>query len=325
MSLRFCNGVYNSGLLSKGRKNMKKPFSRREIIMCCFSIFCICILIYTVISTEDGSAFDVIYQNIFTIIISIICSICATALLPQVLQGNSVNDYISLLNQAKNVVPYVYEDTNDPNVDFNKRMNDSIAKTTKYYHFSDRALYLSKRLSKDIHETNERLEITVLLADINEDALFSSRKNVYKQRERAKNWNNRNHTSRNVSDIIREEKITVLRSLYALGQLKEKYNITIYIHKEIPFIRYEITDDLMAMSFLTQLASGKKYPSTLLYENSSIFRTNFLDYTNQIISRSTPMCEDDLTVDSLLKLAQNAGIQNCTADEITKYYDSIKG
>ncbi len=303
---------------------MKKPLSKREIIMCCFGILAVCMLIYTVVSKEDGSSFEAIYQNIFTIITSIVCSICATALLPRVLQGSSVNDCIKLLNQAKNVVPYVYDDTDDPNVDFNKRINDSLHQTTKYYHFSDRALYLSKRLARDIHETNERLAIVVLLADIQEDALFSSRLNIYRQRERAKNWRGKSGAPRSDEDIIREEKLSVLRSLYALGQLKKKYDIAVYIHKEIPFIRYEITDDLMAMSFLTQLASGKTYPTTLLYENNSIFRINFLDHTKQIISRSKHLTDNDLTVSSLLNLAANAGIQNCTADEITNYYDSIK-
>lgn len=304
---------------------MKKPFSKREIIMCCIVIFCVTIVVYNMLSVDSGTAFDVIYENIFTIIISITCSILATALLPRILQGNSANDYIKLLNQAKNVVPYVYDDTNDPNIDFNKRMNDSIRQTTKYYHFSDRALYLSKRLSKDIDQTNDRLEIVALLADIRDDLLFESRLDVYRQRERAKNWYNKKHSPRTDVEIIREEKISVLQSLYALGQLKEKYNITIYLHHEIPFIRYEITDDLMAMSFLTQLASGKRYPSTLLYENNSIFKTNFLDYTKQIIGRSVGVNENNLTIESLLELANTAGVCNCTADEITKYYESIKG
>jgi len=303
---------------------MKKPLSKREIVMCCFGILSVCMLIYTVVAKGDGSSFEAIYQNVFTIITSIVCSICATALLPRVLQGSSVNDYIKLLNQAKNVVPYVYDDTDDPNIDFNKRMNDSLRQTTKYYHFSDRALYLSKRLARDIHDTNERLEIIVLLADVEDDALFSSRLNIYRQRDRAKNWHGKSGAPRSDEDIIREEKLSVLRSLYALGQLKQRYDITIYIHKEIPFIRYEITDDLMAMSFLTQLASGKTYPSTLLYESNSIFKINFLDHTKQIISRSKQLTDKDLTVAALLRLAANAGIQNCKADEITNYYDSIK-
>lgn len=303
---------------------MKKALTKREILLCCVTVLSVCMLIYTVLSTKNNSSFIVILQNIFTIITSIVCSICATALLPRALQGGSVNDYIKLLNQAKNVVPFVYDDTDDPNVDFNKRVNDSLRQTTKYYHFSDRALYLSKRLARDIHETNERLEIVVLLADVQDDALFSSRLNIYRQRERAKNWQGKNGAPRSDKDIIREEKLSVLRSLYALGQLKKKYDITVYIHKEIPFIRYEITDDLMAMSFLTQLASGKTYPSTLLYENNSIFKTNFLDHTKQIISRSKHLKDNDLTVNSLLDLAANAGVENCKADEITNYYDSIK-
>lgn len=302
----------------------KKPFSKREVIILCICLLLFFIIVFLAFNSYATGIFDEILSSWFTIVTSIVCSIIATALLPRVLQSNYTNDSVNLLNQTKSVVPYVYNDTNDPNIDFNERMNDSISRTVKYYYFSDRALYLSKRLAKDINKTNERLEIIVLLADVMENNLFASRIDVYRQRERAKNKNKKKTTISTDDEIILNEKLEILRSMYALGQLKKKYNIRLYVHRELPFIRYEITDDLMAMSFLTQLASGKTYPSTLLYENNSVFKTNFLDYTHQIVSRSRLVNDNELTIESLVELAKNAGIMSCKPEDITKYYNSLK-
>lgn len=53
-------------------------------------------------------------------------------------------------------------------------------------------------------------------------------------------------------ELIINEKMEVLRSLYALGKLSDIYDIHVYLHKEIPFIRFELTDSLMVLTFLTQ-------------------------------------------------------------------------
>ena len=309
---------------------MKKKISKREVTLACICLLLISMLIYNSVTTKENAAFSDIFENSFTIIVSIISSFVATGLLPRALQEDSLNNLsdvesnlAKLLRQAKHVLPYTYDDTDDPNIDFNKKMNDSISKTDKYFYFADRALYLSKRLIKDIHEVSNRLELVVILADITEDALFTSRLHVYRQKERALMRTNETSGLRSEQIILEEEKKEVLKSLYALGKLKEKYSIDVYLHKEIPFIRYEITDDLLAMSFLTQLSSGKKYPTTLLYEEDSIFRSNFLDYTKEILSRSTLLKSEDLSAAALIELAKKAGVQNCTESEITSYYNSL--
>ncbi len=303
---------------------MKNSFTKREVIMCCISILLLLTLLISIYKTDATTVYDFFLDQWFTIFVSVVSSIAATALLPKVLQGGNPNDGIQLLNLGKSVVPYVYEDTNDPNVDFNKRMNDSISKTRKYFYFSDRALYLPRRLYKDIHNTNDRLEIVVFLADVQDNDIFSSRMNIFHQRERAHNRDKGNASITTDEEIIKIEKLNILRSVYALGQLKSEYNITIYLHKELPFIRYEITDDLLAMSFLTQLSSGKTYPSTLLYENDSVFRINFLDYTKQIISRATLLSDHDLTADELANRGKAAGILDCAPDAITQFYEDLR-
>lgn len=113
----------------------------------------------------------------------------------------------------------------------------------------------------------------------------------------------------------------VLRSLYALGKLSKKYEIHVYLHKEIPFIRFELTDSLMVLTFLTQWTSGKKYPATLMFENNDLFMINFADYSEQLKMRSEKLTMDNLTVDNLQILAKSAGLPDFKDEEITKYYE----
>ncbi len=217
--------------------------------------------------------------------------------------------------------PILYEDTNDPNVNFNNRLNRGIQSTKKFIYFGDRALYLTKRLGKEIIYNDARLEIDVFLADIREDSIFISRKSMYLKKERANFQNVKNQKS--IDEIIINEKMEVLRSLYALGKLSEKYEIHVYLHKEIPFIRFELTDSLMVMTFLTQWTSGKKYPATLIFENNDLFKTNFMDYSEQLKMRSENIAIDDLTIDKLRSLAQSAGLPDFKDEEITKYYEEF--
>ena len=122
-------------------------------------------------------------------------------------------------------------------------------------------------------------------------------------------------------EIINEEKLEVLRSLYALGKLQEKYDIQVYLHKEIPFIRFEITDNLLVLSFLTQLSTGKKFPSTLIYENKNIFRLNYIDYAQEVIKRSYHMSSEELQIDKLLELGVTANIKDCNKEIIVSHYN----
>lgn len=226
-----------------------------------------------------------------------------------------------LLEQNKYILPTAtYVDTNDPNREFNKTMNESISATQDYLYFSDRALYLTKRLGRDIHNNNNRLKITVLLADVREMVLFTARDEIYLQQEQALQREDPTRKMRTREEIINEEKLKVLQSLYALGRLKEKYNIQVYLHKEIPFIRFEITDDLLGLSFLTQLSTGKQYPSTVLYKEDSLFRLNFEDYAKEVIKRSYLMKAEELELENLLEMGKQANIAGCDEEAITSHY-----
>lgn len=222
--------------------------------------------------------------------------------------------YLKMLEMAPT---YVYPAANQPIEDFNQRLNESISNTKNYYYFSDRGLYVTKRLKNDITNYNERFSVILCLQDICEDSAFRSRAEEYRKREVQQKGN------RNLERIIMDEKLNILKSLYVISQL-DNIDIKVYLHKEIPFIRFEITDDLLAISFLPMLMEGKKYPPTLIYEKEKLFRQSYLDYFNDVIQRSILLKKEDITVDKLLKMGKRAKIKNITENDVIEYYNELK-
>ena len=70
------------------------------------------------------------------------------------------------------------------------------------------------------------------------------------------------------------------------------------------------------------MSTGKKYPSTLIYENEAVFKPNFEDFANEIRIRSQYLNDSDLALDSLLLLAKDAHLDNITEYEIREYYET---
>lgn len=221
--------------------------------------------------------------------------------------------YLKCLDMAPT---YVYPATNQPIDDFNKRLNESIKNAGNYYYFSDRGIYVSKRLKKDITNYSDRFCAIICLQDICEDSAFTARSEEYRKREVKLGG------SRTVKEIISDEKLNILKSLYVISKL-ENIDVKIYLHREIPLIRFEVTDDLLAISFLSMLMEGKKYPPTLIYENEKLFRQAYLDYFNDVIKRSVCVKKEDITIDFLVKLGKKAKISNITEDAIVEYYKEL--
>lgn len=240
------------------------------IILICISLLELCIIVYSAWN-KDLTVVSWEAQSLFSFVTAIICSILAATImlfLPNATSNDSVKDIDRIVKETlKNLSdernPILYDDTNDPNVNFNSRLNRGIQLTKKYIYFGDRALYLTKRLGREIMNHDARLEIYVFLADIREDSIFRSRERMYLKKEKSNIQG-----QRSINEIIINEKMEILRSLYALGKLSKKYEIHVYLHKEIPFIRFELTDSLMALTFLTQWTTGKKYPATLIFEKT---------------------------------------------------------
>lgn len=137
----------------------------------------LCIILYSIL-TKDLATVPWEAKNFFSFITAIICSILASAvmlLLPNTNSNNSVKDLDRIVKEIlKNLsderFPVMYNDTNDPDVNFNSRLNKGIQSTKKFIYFGDRALYLTRRLGREIVYHDARLEICVFLADMREDS-----------------------------------------------------------------------------------------------------------------------------------------------------------
>lgn len=307
-------------------KYKKNGFSKREAVLLCLLLLTVLVLIATVVGNK-WKITSGLFQNVYTLLTSVLCSVLATAVLPRALQSSDIGDIKdiiqtemeNIMNKNSEVSPIeIYTDTNAPNPEFNDMLNDSIMHSHNYTYFSDRAMFTVKRLYKDIN-ANSAITITVFVADIRDDELFQSRKDTYNGRER---MDPRYKSRRMLSSIIEQEKKDILSSIYGLSQLRDKFEISVYLHKEIPFIRFEITDTLIVMTFLNRISTGKKHPTTLVYRNESVFKPNYEEYVREITERSYKLTDNDLTITGIMSLAKDAGI-DCTEEEITKYYTEL--
>ena len=326
-NVEICQNVIYRHAGKRGEVNVMKkpkwePFSdaKKIALLSCLLLletflFIYCI-IYWNISIDDW------IQTLSSVPISVLCSFIAALVFPKIVREK---DYQSLLadieKKIKELPLATYEDTDKPHKEFNEKMNDSISMTRNYFYFGDRAFFLTKRLGDGVAKDNHRIKITVFLADVRKKSLFSAREEMYQNHEKALRRKKRNKLkTKSKSDLINDARLDVLQSLYALGKLREDYNIDVYLHKEIPFIRFEITDDLICLSFLPQLSSGNDYPSTVLYDKSSIFKPNFEDYSQELKRRSHLMKDEDLELENLLKLGKQAKIAGCNEKTITRHY-----
>ena len=309
-------------------KPKRKKFFRTkmEVILFCLLLIILStlFLMYNIPMNEIDLA-----QLSYTALISVLCSLIAALLLPKIAQEEDyrnlsddiVNRIEKTLEKNQYIIPAAfYEGTDKPHPKFNEKLNESIRTSKEYLYFSDRALYLSERLENEIHDPQPKLKITIFLADIRESGVFEARKEIYLQRERTLQRENPPKEAKTEEEIINDEKLKVLQSLYDLGRLKNKYGLKIYLHKEIPFIRFEITDELLVLSFLTQLSTSQRFPPTVLYENDNIFKSNFECYAKEVIERSYPVEEKDLELKNLLKWGKQANIVGCNEEMITKHY-----
>lgn len=292
-------------------------------ILISFCLLEFCIIIKNILTKE---MFIPKIQEIYSLLTAILCSLIASGFMlfvPNASSSDSVKDIdinVKEILKKLEVLPAIYGDTDDPNSEFNTRLNNGILSSRKYIYFGDRALFMTKRLGRELfNHDHSRLEITVFLADIREDSIFKSREHMYLQKEKAKAQIDK--TQRSINEIITNEKMEVLRSLYAIGKLSKQYEINVYLHKEIPFIRFELVDSLVVLTFLTQWVSGKDYPTTLMFENNDFFSANFEDYSEQIKKRSEKLPTDGLDMDYLRGLAESARLPDFADDEITKYYE----
>lgn len=340
--------MHNSSINNENKEN---GFSRREIILICLLVLVAVLFIICYINYK-WSIKDVLFQNWTTIIISVTCSVLASAMLPKKMQTPNSDDIENLLrthfdnlnispqydlnvltdvfreeatkiaNEYRLISPSaIYMDNDDPNPEFNEKLNESIRTSEKYIYFSDRAMYTSKRLLKDLDPkyVNPNLKITIFLADIRDNDIFRARATAYIGRERRKPNEQQRRT---IDKIIEQEKKDILSSIYCLSKLRDRYAIQIYLHKEIPFVRFEITDNMLVMTFLNRISTGKKHPTTIVYTNENVYKPNFEEFSNELRKRSQELENSNLSEEGILQLGNAAGLK-CDINTLREYYEVL--
>ncbi len=87
-------------------------------------------------------------------------------------------------------------------------------------------------------------------------------------------------------EYIKQARMETFQSIFYIWKLKQEHdNIQLYLHKEIPFIRFELTDNLLAISFLPMIKEGY-YPPSMIYDKKSLYWETFSAYSQQILNRS---------------------------------------
>ena len=246
---------------------------------------------------------NIILTQAATVIISVACSIIASLMWARIdkEQSQNINSIVEQINAVEKVkfAPVkIYTGTNVIHDEFNKNLNKKIEGAQKYSYMGDKARFLAKRLDKDITRTNAKLVIEVFLPDIKDDSLFLSRLEQLRRQER--------HYSGNKSkeDLIVDEKMDVIKSIYLLKKLEDRYDLKIFLHKEIPAYRLEIVDNTLVVSLITTLIDGNYYPITLVYENEQQLQEFYLDYLEEVKNRSQCLTMDTLTMEYLVDMGK---------------------
>lgn len=240
-----------------------------------------------------------------TVIISIAASIISSSIYTFIDKDESVSeeslrkivDQLGMIERIKYAPDRVYVGTDLTYEEFNKNLNSSIKKTEHYYYMGDKAKFTAKRLKNNIQNYNSKLSIEIFIPDIREKDLFKARS---KQLQRE----SRHHGHRSKEELILREKMDIIKSMYLLWSLKDRFDIYLYLHKEIPLYRLEITDNMLVMSLLPALVDGNYYPITFVYENESQLRETYKDYLAEVKERSTTIKLDTVTMEYFEELGK---------------------
>lgn len=282
--------------------------------------------------TQAEAAVNEAMNGLFTVIISIACSIIASVMGMWFFAAQDQSRDAQLVQTISETVSDIYAqnqsmtpkhffcDTDMPHEKFNELLNEKIRTSENYSFIGDSARFTCERLYEMSKKgnVNPELKIQVILPDFRLDDIYSSKQDFFKMRERKVNF----HNQRPVSEIIYKEKMKTVSCLYAVGKLKTFFDIEVYLIKEIPFMRIETAGDFLVLGFTQMQIQGKHYPPVMIYQDEKIFHQSFRAYIKENIERSQKLKKEELTAAFLAEEAQKAGISGVNENKVCEFYNA---
>lgn len=210
--------------------------------------------------------------------------------------GNRI--LLSSISTNKELAPsYTYEACDKPNIEFNKQINSALKSALEYTYFGDSSTFFVSRLkSMQKNMANQaHKKINVFIPDYRIEELFTSHKLEIRKRYAT--------DSVDSDQAIITARMRILQNMYVLKKISNKYSITVYLHKEIPFLRFETAkfpsntlsnNDFLVLSFLPIDVNQKRFPPSFIYNNPTYYAT-FNGYIRELEVRSDIINEQNLT------------------------------
>jgi hypothetical protein len=229
---------------------------------------------------------------------------------------------LDVMSRLKHHLPIrFWAASNSPHVQFVDLVDENLSKSTWYRYKGDRALYLYCRLQRLRNDPRlpPHLRIDVLLSDPRDTRCLEA---VARYR------NGRDNMS--LPEAVNALKVDILCSVYGLYTLRDRFEITIGLVKDIHLYRIEMSDHSLFLSVMPSLQNGQ-YPDTAQYDRDSDYFSSFNCYFESLlasVNASDKHRMSDVTSDAqleaLLKKLGNVAPLQTLGKRLEQYQDSIR-
>ena len=193
---------------------------------------------------------------------------------------------LKAVNNSRKLAPtHTFMASDAPNDEFNIIVNEKLTNASEYTYFGDSSRSFVSRLK--MIGGDPQKQINVFIPDYRENEIFTAHKLEIRKRYVKT-------AADTTESAIVTARVRVIQNMYALMRLMDLYNISIYLHKEIPFLRFEMArpknygtreKEFLALSFLPIDVNQKRYPSAFFYEND-MYISAFNGYIDELKVRA---------------------------------------
>lgn len=268
------------------KKNKCGKFAKSAVVIFVLIIVIICqfAIMLNLLYEQNVPLPTLLSENIFwsmaiSLVVSLFFLFFAKWIIPANNDDNRAGDLTELIAHVRTRTPryspiYTYDAFDEPNVEFNRRMNKEVIKSKVFKHMGDKAEYLSYRLDlikNSIEERGYKLKIEILLPNIYTDKFVSGRLQTLQSRG---NYRKVSGVTDTLEYIVKDQRKIIINTMNNIRKLSHYYDFKIVLYDELPYMRYEILDDLLILSFLAM--SPEKYCApTFMYSGNSLFYNSY--------------------------------------------------